>query len=88
MELSKRLVTELSAGKLRMTLNKYNGAFAEDTQRGTDRLIRNILQDVTELEREAIVKAKGRPETKVRLIERRLAATERDLKELAAFYPN
>jgi hypothetical protein len=27
-----------------------NTAFEEDTQRGTDRLIRNIIQDITELE--------------------------------------
>ncbi|KAJ1411400.1 hypothetical protein B484DRAFT_402649 [Ochromonadaceae sp. CCMP2298] len=86
--LSKRLFTELSPGKLRTVLNKYNNAFAEDTQRGTDRLIRNILQDVTELEREAIIKpGKARPESKVRLIERRLAAAETSLKELCAFYP-
>lgn len=36
--------------KLRETLSKVNAAFDEDTQRGTDRLIRNIMQDVTELE--------------------------------------
>jgi len=36
--------------KLRETLNVVNTAFDEDTQRGTDRLIRNIMQDITELE--------------------------------------
>lgn len=36
--------------KLREALNVVNTAFDEDTQRGTDRLIRNIMQDITELE--------------------------------------
>jgi hypothetical protein len=37
-------------GKLRADLNSLNSAFDEDTQRGTDRLVRGILQDLTELE--------------------------------------
>jgi len=36
--------------KLRDSLNIVNSAFDEDTQKGTDRLIRAILQDITELE--------------------------------------
>merc|ERR1712228_568899 len=39
---------EISA--LRNDLNILNTAFDEDTQRGTDRLIRNIVQDVNEVE--------------------------------------
>lgn len=35
---------------LRADLNTLNSAFDEDTQRGTDRLVRLILQDITELE--------------------------------------
>lgn len=35
---------------LRTDLNTLNSAFDEDTQRGTDRVIRLILQDITELE--------------------------------------
>ena len=35
---------------LRSELNTYNSAFDEDTQRGTDRLIRAIIQDFVELE--------------------------------------
>ena len=37
-------------GKLRSDLNTLNTAYDEDTQRGTDRLIRGIMQDLTELE--------------------------------------
>ena len=36
--------------QLRQDLNTLNTAFDEDTQRGTDRLVRLIMQDVTELE--------------------------------------
>lgn len=38
-------------GKLRADLNTLNSAFDEETQRGTDRLIRGIMQDLTELEK-------------------------------------
>jgi hypothetical protein len=44
------IIKDLDAAKLRQTLNTVNTAFEEDTQRGTDRLIRVILQDITELE--------------------------------------
>jgi len=37
-------------GALRTDLNTLNTAFDEETQRGTDRVIRLILQDITELE--------------------------------------
>mmetsp|Transcript_87549 Transcript_87549/g.175149 ORF Transcript_87549/g.175149 Transcript_87549/m.175149 type:complete len:207 (-) Transcript_87549:113-733(-) len=36
--------------KIRESLNVINEALDEDTQRGTDRLIRNAIQDITELE--------------------------------------
>merc|ERR1719253_1156570 len=35
-------------GKMRLSLNTVASVFDEDTQRGTDRLIRNVLQDVAE----------------------------------------
>jgi hypothetical protein len=44
------IVKELDFAGLRETLNTLNTAFDEDTQRGTDRLIRIIMQDITELE--------------------------------------
>ena len=44
------LRSELDFVKLRADLNTLNSAFDEDTQRGTDRLVRLIMQDVTELE--------------------------------------
>lgn len=44
------IVKELDFAALRESLNTVNAAFEEDTQRGTDRLIRVIMQDITELE--------------------------------------
>jgi len=44
------IVKDLDFASLRSTLNTVNSAFEEDTQRGTDRLIRVIMQDITELE--------------------------------------
>lgn len=41
---------ELDFVQLRADLNTLNSAFDEETQRGTDRLVRLIMQDVTELE--------------------------------------
>jgi hypothetical protein len=35
--------------KIRAALNDVNEALDEDTQRGTDRLIRNVIQDITEV---------------------------------------
>jgi hypothetical protein len=82
-----RVAKDLNAGKIRTVLNKYNQAFSEDTQRGTDRLIRGIVQDVQELERDVLVKAgKSRSESKIKNLTKRLDATESAFKDLAAYY--
>lgn len=44
------ILKELDLANIRESCNIYNSAFEEDTQRGTDRLIRVIVQDITELE--------------------------------------
>lgn len=44
------IIKELDFAKLRESLYVVDTAFEEDTQRGTDRLIRAIMQDITELE--------------------------------------
>lgn len=49
-DLKKTIIKDLEFSSLRTTLNTVNSAFEEDTQRGTDRLIRVIMQDITELE--------------------------------------
>jgi hypothetical protein len=48
--ISKRVVKDFDFTKLRTDLNTVGTIYDEDTQRGTDRLIRIILQDITELE--------------------------------------
>ena len=85
-ELNTRIKKELPIGNVRNSLNKYNSMFAEDTQRGTDRLIRNLVQDITELDRETLVKAgKPRSEAKTNAVSKRLAAAEDALVSLEAF---
>jgi len=44
------LMQTLEISQLRSDLNTLNSAFDEDTQRGTDRLIRIALQDISEAE--------------------------------------
>ena len=46
----------MGSADVRTNLNKFNAAFSEDTQRGTDRLIRVALQDITELKKDSVVK--------------------------------
>jgi hypothetical protein len=84
--LSTRLSKDLNVGFVRNTLNKFNSAFSEDTQRGTDRLIRNVVQDIEELDREIQVKpGKERSETRVNLILKRLQAAADSLETLSSF---
>ena len=85
-ELYARLQKSLDPSVVRTSLNKFNTAFSEDTQRGTDRLIRLVLQDLTELDRETQVKpGKDRAPTKTAIIFKRLTATEDALTSLSAF---
>lgn len=87
-ELFDRVKKELPIGSVRTSLNKYNSMFAEDTQRGTDRLIRSLVQDLTELDRETTVKAgKTRSEAKTNAVMKRLTAAEDALAGLEAFSP-
>eukprot|EP01038_Epipyxis_sp_PR26KG_P014074 gene14074-18884_t len=88
LEVSQRLAKELEPGAVRLVLNKYNSAFSEDTQRGTDRLIRQFIQDLTELKRVVAVKpGNERSDGKAKLVIKRLTAAEAALDDLAAFYP-
>lgn len=81
------LSTDFNLGSVRNTLNKYNVGFSEDSQRGSDRLIRLVLQDITLLERESGVKAgRERSANKIEAVQKRLEATETALNDLAAFY--
>jgi hypothetical protein len=72
--------------KLRETLNTVNSAFDEDTQRGTDRLIRNIMQDITELET-ANRQKEGIPrsERRLEIMNSKLAKLEKAFEDYLAF---
>ncbi|KAL7437608.1 hypothetical protein ACHAXH_006116 [Discostella pseudostelligera] len=71
---------------IRTDLNAINAALDEDTQRGTDRIVRAILQDITELE----VTQKQKPgvprsETRLNNVCRKLDKLEKSFDEYLAF---
>uniref|UniRef100_A0A7S2Y0S9 Uncharacterized protein n=1 Tax=Fibrocapsa japonica TaxID=94617 RepID=A0A7S2Y0S9_9STRA len=80
--------SKLDFGKMRTTLNNLNGVFDEDTQRGTDRLIRDTLQDVYELESSARQKpGVDRSPRKITLVNKKLEKLENVFTDLLAFFP-
>ncbi len=71
---------------IRTDLNAINAALDEDTQRGTDRIVRAILQDITELE----VTQKQKPgvprsETRLNNVCRKLEKLEKSFDDYLAF---
>lgn len=80
------IAKELDFSKLRVSLNTLNSAFEEDTQRGTDRLIRAIMQDITELEIANAVK-EGAPRSQRRLdiMKGKLAKLDQAFSDYLAF---
>jgi len=71
---------------LRGSLNNFNTVFDEDTQRGTDRIIRIIIQDVDELEVNSRLKEGiPRSERRLLLINGKLNKLEKAFKDFLAF---
>lgn len=71
---------------IRTDLNAINAALDEDTQRGTDRIVRAILQDITELE----VAQKQKPgvarsETRLSNVNKKLDKLEKSFDDYLAF---
>lgn len=71
---------------IRTDLNAINAALDEDTQRGTDRIVRAILQDITELE----VAQKQKPgvarsETRLGNVNKKLDKLEKSFGDYLAF---
>lgn len=71
---------------IRTDLNAINAALDEDTQRGTDRIVRAILQDITELE----VTQKQKPgvprsETRLSNVNKKLDKLEKSFDDYLAF---
>jgi len=77
---------ELDFSSLRTDLNAINSALDEDTQRGTDRIVRAILQDITELEVTQKQKAGvPRSETRLNNVCRKLEKLESSFNDYLAF---
>jgi len=71
---------------VRSDLNSINAALDEDTQRGTDRIVRAILQDITELEVTQKQKAGvARSETRLGNVNRKLDKLEKSFDDYLAF---
>jgi hypothetical protein len=82
-----RVRSDLNAAEVRTSLNKYSSAFSEETQRGSDRLIRQVIQGITELEREGLVKeGKARSGPKTAAVGKRLASISDSLDVLVQYY--
>lgn len=71
---------------IRSDLNAINAALDEDTQRGTDRIVRAILQDITELEVTQKQKAGvARSETRLANVTKKLDKLEKSFDDYLAF---
>lgn len=80
------ILKELDFAALRDSLNVLNSAFEEDTQRGTDRLIRVILQDITELESANAVKdGAARSSRRLEIMQGKLAKLDKAFGDYLAF---
>ena len=78
---------EFEFSKLRNTLNQVNTVFDEDTQKGTDRLVRVILQDVNELGESSRMKSGyPRSDKKAVFISKKLAKLEKAFGDLLDFF--
>ncbi|EWM22295.1 hypothetical protein Naga_100933g3 [Nannochloropsis gaditana] len=86
-DLYSRVRKDLDVSSLRDSLNKVNTVFSEDTQRGTDRIVRIILQDVNELEA-ATRQRPGtqRSDTKLKLITKKLKKLDAAFAELLTYF--
>lgn len=77
---------ELEASDVRTNLYTFNTCFEEDTQRGTDRLIRGVIQDIVELD--AANKQKEgvlRSDIRLEAVKRKLDKLEKAFGDLLAF---
>ncbi|CAM9837177.1 unnamed protein product [Ascophyllum nodosum] len=72
--------------EFRKVLNDVNGVFDEDTQRGTDLIVRNMLQDALELANAAKLKPDvPRSERKTEILRKKLQKLEQAYENLNAY---
>eukprot|EP00578_Thalassiosira_sp_NH16_P020439 CAMPEP_0181094246 /NCGR_PEP_ID=MMETSP1071-20121207/9887_1 /TAXON_ID=35127 /ORGANISM="Thalassiosira sp., Strain NH16" /LENGTH=204 /DNA_ID=CAMNT_0023176555 /DNA_START=667 /DNA_END=1281 /DNA_ORIENTATION=- len=85
-DIGPKIRKDLDFSVIRSDLNAINAALDEDTQRGTDRIVRAILQDITELE----VSQKQKPgvarsETRLGNVCKKLDKLEKSFDDYLAF---
>lgn len=87
LDLKGAIVKYFPFDKIRAALNTANTALDEDTQRGTDRLVRNIIQDISELEAANYLKpGVTRSERKIEIMNRKLQKLEAAFSDFSKFF--
>lgn len=85
-DIGPKIRKDLDFSLIRTDLNAINAALDEDTQRGTDRIVRAILQDITELEVTQKQKAGvARSETRLGNVNKKLDKLEKSFGDYLAF---
>lgn len=79
-DLAPAIIKYFDFSKMRSNMNVINGALDEDVQRGTDRLIRAVIQDITELD------VAGRQKPGVPRSERKIAIIKGKLEKIDAAF--
>lgn len=73
---------------IRSSMNSVNTAFGEDFQKQSDRMVRNVVQDVAELEILSAVKdGATRSDKKAKSVDRFVVKLDKDLSEFISFIP-
>jgi hypothetical protein len=82
----KALVSAFNRAELRTSLNSVNSIFSEDFQKNSDRIVRNIIQDLSEID--SVVGLKPgveRSRKKIISVERFCSKLEKDLNEFLLY---
>lgn len=87
LELNPRVGKTFNISELRDALNAFNEAFDEDSQKETDKVVRNIIQDIGELQTAgALKKGAVRTERKIQRTADWFDRLSIDFNRLMAFY--
>lgn len=87
LELNPRIGKTFNISQLRDALNAFNEAFDEDSQKETDKVVRNIIQDIGELQTAGALKSGAvRTERKIQRTADWFERLSGDFRRLMAFY--
>jgi hypothetical protein len=82
----KPLVSAFNRAEIRTSMNSVNTIFSEDFQKQSDRLVRNVIQDLSELDSIVPIKeGTQRSPKKITAIARFVSKLDKDLAEFLAF---